>query len=286
MSTARTATLITLVLVLCTGGTWWALHGDEEPEPAETLVTKEMTPFEKRQGEHLAPWPFKEFEKDIADIHAGGGVMDPNGETDKSYRMTVRIEEQDDVYSFHCKDATVKEVVAQLGALLKPLDIRVFTYDDPEIAEMVSNNRFTIDLDNVRFFEIIDHIRGQSGERVKYYMTSLGLVIGGEAAVQKAQIQAIAATAKANSLLDRGSPILDTEYRPDFADATIGAVQKTIKEQTGIQVVVDADTWASGKKLTWRAEPMTLREVLDGISEKIGCVYRVRSGRIFLLAPR
>lgn len=53
----------------------------------------------------------------------------------------------------------------------------------------------------------------------------------------------------------------------------------------GGEVVVDAETWKTKQLLSWRAEPMSLREVLDGVCEKTACVFRVRNGRIFLIHP-
>lgn len=288
MSTSRTLGFVVVVVALLAGVTWWAFQGDPgEPADAATgeLVATPMTPFEARREEHVGPWQDQEFAPDIAELKAGGGQTDPQSEYMLSYYATVKIEEELDSVSFHCKDATVPEVVEKLGALTKPLGIRVFTYDDPDIAQMVANHRFTIDVEDVRFFDIIDHIRSQSGERVRYIMTSLGLCVGGVAAIQKAQMDANEATAKVRAEADRKNTLLDTEYRPDFKDATIGAIRKTMREQTGIEVVVDAETWKTTNKLTWRDKPMPLRDALDRICEKMGCIYRVRSGRVFLLHP-
>ncbi|MCE9635144.1 MAG: hypothetical protein K8T90_05495, partial [Planctomycetes bacterium] len=70
-----------------------------------------------------------------------------------------------------------------------------------------------------------------------------------------------------------------------FSDAWIGAVHRAIRDQTGIEVVVDAQTWRGGRQITWHSDPVPLGDAITAICREMQCTYRVRDKRIFLLQP-
>lgn len=259
-------------------GVWYATR----PEPEAPLdlgtapVVETMDPVRQRVLEH-EPWPYREFERDFSAVRNPGkeSDIDPVAERFANDKLAYPTK-----ISIHVKDAPLSEVIEVIKSQLAK-KIKVFTYETGELDDL----RFTMDFDDKMVSEIIDELRGQSGERVKYYLTTQGLMIGSERGVQQSQIDEREDIARRRAERDREDPMLAVSFRPDFSDAWIGAIHRSIREQTGIEVVVDYETWRNGKQLTWRSEPVQLRDALAVICKELHCSYRIRDKRIYLIVP-
>lgn len=282
MQRAKTFTLGLVVAAAAAGLAWWALHGDpdspDEPEPVDVAaagpVSGTLDPLRQRQVAHREPWPFREFEKDLLEARV---PEQEEADLKRENELKVYFELVDVDY----KDATIDEVVEDLNRQLKYTGVKIFTLPNSEMEGV----RITLAAKDIEIQDLIGLLHQASQNRMLYYMTSQGLCFGSRLAVERCQIDAREALAKKRAERDRDDPILATRFRPDFADAWIGPVIRSIREQTGVQVVTDSAVWLEGKTLTWRADEMPLREALDRICAEMHCVYRVRNGRVFLSKP-
>ena len=280
-----TASVLAL-LVLAVGGTaaWWLLR--DPPDPAgvqvanEEPVVEEMDPQRKRAAEHKDAWPFGAFQDEMDALRGRG---DP---VTASEPERIRLEKENTLkaktFDLHVKDVPLDELVSILSEKTKDTGVKVFTYPT---GDDVALFRFTYDAEETDVFTVIGAIMAKSDMDVRYFTTWEGVCIGSERAVQQSQIDARESLARKRAEVDRKNPLLNATFRPDFDRAYLGPIAEAIKAQTGVEVIVDAQSWAKFRTLTWRADPMPLRDALDRISHRMGFVYRVKDGRVFVLTP-
>lgn len=286
MSRSRLTFVLLLVLLGAGGATWWALHQDDLPASAGVAKDAEfvaptvgtVAPVMQHVEQHDA-WPYMAFVNEISMLREPV-TTDPESE--------FQLQKEVDIKIFHApvtlkvEKATLREIVDILTEQAgKKVGVKVWVYDDDHEVDDV---RFTLDFEDIPIENLIDELRGQSDERMKYYTTHQGLVFGGVGAIQRAQIEAREALAQKRSKRDRDDPLLDASFRPDFEETSIMKIHRLITSQTGVQVVVDGELWRSTTSLTWRDKEMPLRDALDVICKKFKCHYRVHQGRVFLLS--
>jgi len=278
----KTAVVATGVLGLAVLGflLWLALREEpEEPPPAGEFRTGELDPLAQRHAVMSRPWPFADFEKDISELKAPAsldGGFDPDVKRNQNENAIYFTR-----FSLDMKDVHPSEVVKELATRFKDSGVRIFTLDPP----VPDHVRVTVGGPDVTITDIIDQIRSQTNEECRYFMTWQGLCIGTQHAIEQAQLDANAAAGAMKARSDPPSKVLDLEYRPGLSGAPIANVARDIREQTGVDVVVDSDLWSHPKTLTWRDAPMPLRQALERICKEYGAYHRVRDGRVFLLKP-
>lgn len=282
MKTSTAAALALLALAAGGAALWWTLRdrgADDFEVPDGEPVVEAMDPERQRRESHVNPWPFREFDADFKSLR---GLDDP-----VTANEPERIREEKErtllakKFPLHLKNATIEEVVKVLQEKVKDTGVSVFTYPTDDAAWF----RLDYDADETDVFAVIGVIMERSAGEVGYFTTWQGLCIGTQGAIQQSQLDAREAFARKRAETDRANPILSAPFRVDFDKAYIGPIAENIKEQTGVEVIVDAGTWQKARTLTWRADPMPLREALDRISHLMGFVYRVRDGRVFVLDP-
>jgi len=278
---------LTFIVVLGAAAiAWFALGGDrpadpDEPTPVDVASVSPtvgtIDPVRERQKSHEG-WVFKEFERDLAAIRdADAKAMDEH-----MLSLNNQVKIYHELVDVDFKDATMAEVIQDLNEKLKYTGVNIFTVDNGDMDHV----RFTLSAKDVEVGEqLISLLIGASQRQMYYYTTSQGLCLASQRGIERAQIDAREALAKKRAEGDRASPLLSTQFRPDFADAWIGPIIRAIRDQTGVEVVCDAGTWADRRTLTWRAEAMPLRDALDRMCAELHCVYRVREGRVFLMQP-
>lgn len=278
--------LLALLLFAAVGALlWWTLR-EEEPGPPPTPPgpsepeAAEMTHLQASEVRHKDPWPFGEFLDDLRAVRNPTVTEAHESEADILVRMAQ-------VYSrkvnLDMKQATVNEVLRELDRQLAPHGVRILWKDPGPLPD----TRFDIRIEDQELTYAIDALRAATVDQVKYILTLDGLWIGTEGTIIEGQIEARENQAK------RGEPkpgesaeVLDVTFRPDFQRATIGAVVRSVKAQTGVDIVVGDEIWYRPKLITWRDdEPQPLRTVCVRLTQVFGGSYRVRGGRIFLFEP-
>jgi hypothetical protein len=276
--------LVFALLVVVGGAVWWVLQGQPEDQAIAELArprVSTMEPVRLRETIHREKYPYGAFEQEMNDLRAPEGVTKEIHEQRLMLANELKIYHRKMPWDFD--DADPYEVIRIIREALKPTGVAVISYPDLLKAE-VEDLHFTIH-GEMTLEELIDKLRGQSGERFRYYVTSQGLCLGGTSSIQQCQWDAREALAKKLAEPDRKAALLEKEFRPDFGDAGIIAIHRQITKQTGVEVIVAATLWHHPKVITWRADPMPLRDALDEICKHFKCVYRVKDGRVFLMEP-
>lgn len=287
MSSAKVTGIAVAVLAVVGVGVWWAMQQPPAEAPATRrageAVVNPMSPVDIVEMNHRERWPYGSFEQDLNVLKAPPEADDVMTESKLQLANELKIMWPKVRVDF--ADATPAEVVAHLQQVTKDTGVKVLTYPDLLESECGSL-RFTVSGD-YEVHDLIDVLRGQSAERFRYYVTSQGLYLGGTSTIQQCQMDAREVLARRRAEPERKSTLLDVPFRPDFPAPGwgIAKIHRAIREQTNIEVIVDGDTWLQHRVMAWTADPMPLRDALDEICDKLGCVFRVRDGRVFILKP-
>jgi hypothetical protein len=287
--------LVVLVAALAGGALWWLGDGGATPpEPGdgngqETVetgrgdapVAGRFDERERAQLRHDLPWPFAEFEADIVELRRPAL---------REVRMLrLRAEEELDrqlsgqTLTIHLENATVEDIVAEITRHFEPKGVRVFT-QDPPVPNNVTFERFHVT--DVTVWQIIDMMRERTRDLVQYAVTPEGLCIGSKKACFNARVAGNRWEERqvGEGATDEEFAFLDGKtYRPDFVDAHVAAVIRDVREQSGVEVVVDAEIWNNAVKLSWRSDPMPVLAALRQIAIKCGGALYAKDGRVFLL---
>lgn len=261
---------------------WWTLREEAPPEPPPSLPepkAEEMTPLERSAALHNDPWPFAEFQDDIVAVRNPAPADATETEDDVLRRNGVVF---DRPITLKMKQATANEMIRELNRQLEKYGVPILWQDPGPLPDL----RFDVDLEEVPLTFAIDAlVRGTAGQ-TKYIRTTDGLAIGTEGWIIESQEIARANWAKRNLPKAGSSPeLLDVLFRPDFQRASIGAVVRQVKAQTGVEIVVAPELWGKRKVITWRDEPVPVRTVCGRLNQTFGGTYRVRGARIFLYEP-
>jgi len=283
MSRAAVFLLSAGILVLVAGAAYWALRNEAAPEappPPPTTTQQEPTVslVEPTVNPHPVAWPGQEFEAELSQLAAEARpserTEDPMRQNElKAYPQKFTIHQQ-----FESLEQLCELLTRELSS--RGVNVKVFTYPSP-----VNEQPIELNVDDMRLDELCGEVLRASQGEVGYFMTSLGLTFGGIPAVQQAQMDDRVARSERLAESERNDPVVGVPFRPDFVDATVASVARVVREQTKIDVVVDFETWRDGRTLSWRADPMPLRDALSRICGKMGCTWRLKDGRIFLLRP-
>lgn len=279
------APYVAAFLLLAGGAAVWWVTRTEPEDAAVAAVAKPrvgtMETQKLRDIQHREPYPYGSFEQELNDLRAPAGVTKEIEESRRMLQTELKIWRRPQRWDFD--EASPEDVIRIVEEALKPTGVKLIWY--PELLKAECEGlQFTVHGD-LPLEEVIDKLRAQSGERFRYYVTSQGLCLGGISSIQQCQWDAREALAKERAAPDRKASVLEKEFRPDFGDAGLIAIHRQIRDQTGLEVIVEASLWHTPRVMTWRADPMPLRDALDEICDKFKCVYRVKDGRIFLMEP-
>jgi hypothetical protein len=126
-----------------------------------------------------------------------------------------------------------------------------------------------------------------SQDSVRYFITSEGLAVGTDAAVNKLALDAKLVELRRRVAPEHADPALDAEYSPDVVEATVVALANQMTAQTGVEVIADQSYWDEGIGFIWRGQPRKLRAALDEMTShrKIRAYWRFHDGRVWILRP-
>ncbi len=171
------------------------------------------------------------------------------------------------------------DVLARLRTQLQPLGVKVLTPPpQPDDA-----TEFTLPRQDWKCFLLLDFLMGATQRSLRFNVTADGLVIGSEEACGAAVLDAKLEDARRRVAPEHAAAVFDAPWRPDREDAPLTLVARDMKEQTGVEVIVDPLLWESGAVIKWRGEPRPLRDALDAICARFQSIWRWHNGRAYVL---
>lgn len=173
------------------------------------------------------------------------------------------------------------EVLDALKKGMAPFGVKVFT-GKPYVPDT-----FEIDLPAKSWtgFEILYAINRASEKQIAYFVTSQGVCVGTDDAVNAGRRDADLVELRRRLADEHEDPRLAAEYLPDLKDATLVGFAQVVKGQTGVEVILDPALWEIGRIIWWRGEPRPLRDALDQLCDKLHVYWRFVDGRVWLLVP-
>lgn len=179
---------------------------------------------------------------------------------------------------------TWPQILGRMRAGLAPLGIKVTTAEPspPESLFIeVPPNDWVAN-------ESLFHVRELSQRAIVALVTSEGLAIGTDAAVNKLAIDAKLQEVRRRVAPEHADPALDAEFTPDLVQASVVALSRAIEGQTGVEVVMEEGLWDAGIGVIWRGQPRKLRDALDEFTShsQMRCYWRFRDGRAWVLKPQ
>ncbi len=255
------------------------------PAPIEQDETEDgpgilpPTPEQDRHGTMVSPYPWTSYVPTInelkqpPELEPGETIVARQGAVVMALeeKITIRIE------------GNLEEVVAALNRAIAGTGRKIIT-GEPAFNPHVQFKLFYSDID---IFRVFDAMVGQApGDTFSTWVDPRpdgALVVGSLdfTAIERVKIHDWDVARRLAK--EHTDPILDTQYRPDFSEAQVETVAAHILAQTGVPVIADALVWERRERITWRGEPMTLRDAMEGLSKKLRCHYRVKNGRVYLM---
>lgn len=286
MKRPAVALLVVSVAALIGAGLWFAFRGEPEDEDVvietEAPKVEEMTRVEQRDSGHKNPYPFDAFAAEIAQLKMPGTEGDYKSLDDVQVELWEKL--GTGKLTLRLEKPTFRQIVEEANRqIFEQTGVKVYYYEEAGFPDDFPWDDIVINEGSIH--QLLQMLLHRTSNECKHYLTGKGLVIGKEGAVQQAQLDWRAETARARSDADAKAELLKKEYRPDFDRATVAAVIRQIFDQTGVEVVTDAETWSKQKVVTWRSKPTTLGAALQRICKDLGAYHRVKDGRVFLLQP-
>lgn len=176
---------------------------------------------------------------------------------------------------------TWPQIVERLRTGLAPVGIKVMTgepsppssfYIDVPQNDWVANSTFL-------------YLRDASQKMIVYTVTSDGVAIGTDAAVDRLAVDAKLVEMRRRVAKEHMDPRLDAEFAPDLVDASVVAFSRVVEGQTGVEIVADPSLWETMPAIKWRGGPRRLRDALDEVTRRMRCFWRYQDGRVFILKP-
>jgi hypothetical protein len=133
--------------------------------------------------------------------------------------------------------------------------------------------------------EIFGHVMIATHRDIVYDVTSEGVAVGRDLAVNRARREATLVGLRRRVAAEHADPALDAEFRPDFVDADIVKFVRGTTAQTGVDIAMDPAIWDSAYALAWRGRPRKLREALDELCTAFHWYWRWNGERVWLLKP-
>jgi hypothetical protein len=286
-TSGRSALAVLLVALVLAGAglALWLVLGRDAPDDVglpppstEEPDADRMDPLAMRRVHHDG-WPHQAFEEDIAELRRPLPVAD--GQNGNMARVDYWHVLSTTKFTIEERGITLNELVDKLAQTLEHTGVPIFTLPPAMSDERIDVPRMEDTTVNL----LLDYLKNTHKDMIFDYMTEDGLCLGTVGSIQQAQLNVNERKTRERSKVDREHELLSRPYRPDYQGWHVSHVAKDIRAQTGVEVVVDSRVWSGDQALTWRGREMPLREALDRICEKLGCFYRVKDERVFLLAP-
>ncbi len=175
------------------------------------------------------------------------------------------------------------DVLDALRARFEPQGVKVLA--GPE--SMRPPSSFCLEFPRQRWtgIQVVSWMYDASQRIVGYQVCADGVCVGTNDAVNYEMRESLLGADRRRVAAEHAAPALDVEFRPDFVDATVGALANVVQAQTGVELVADPELWDTGACLRWRGGPRKLRDALDQIAKGLHCYWRYRDGRVWLLRP-
>ena len=248
--------------------------GDEHPLQFSALVGARFSHY----GSMGYPW--KELREEIPRLKRDL-PPDPGRPTGEDARKENERRVHDLTMEMPSGRVPWSEVLDALRKGMEPFGVNVTTAKPPV------SDTFEIDLPAKTWtgFEILYAIHRSSEKQISYVVTSQGVCVGTDDAVNAGRRDADLVEIRRRLAAEHEDARLTAEFLPDLKDATLVGFSQVVKGQTGIEVVVDPALWELGRIVWWRAEPRPLREALDHLCGKMHVYWRYVDGRVWLLVP-
>lgn len=133
--------------------------------------------------------------------------------------------------------------------------------------------------------EIFAHVMIATHREIVYDVTSQGVVVGTDRAVNFARREALLVGLRRRVAAEHEDPALDVEFRPDLLGGDMVKFVRGMTAQTGVDVALDVGIWENAYALTWRGEPRKLRTALDELCAAFHLYWRWNGERVWLLKP-
>ena len=227
------------------------------------------------------PWPalreeIPRYKRDLPPDPATPSVYDQTRViTEKLTRLTVHMPHG---------PQTWPQIVAALRKEIEPLGVKVLTGP----ASFAPPEAYAIDIPESagwNGFHFVSWMYVASQQLVGYQICSEGIAVGTNLAINWEMREATLLELRRRVASEHNAPILQSEFRPDFVDATMGALANIVHAQTGVELVADVELWENGVVVKWRGEPRPLRDALDQLCVKLHTYWRWRDGKVWLLRP-
>jgi hypothetical protein len=175
------------------------------------------------------------------------------------------------------------QIVAALRERFEPEGVRVLIgppkFQPPE--------GFRMEFADIEWtgIQIGSYMYQASRELVGYQISSEGICLGTDLAVNYEMQEARLIEYRRRVAVENTVPLFDVEFRPDFFDAPMGSIARIVQAQTGVDLVADPGIWELGTVVRWRGEPRKLRDALNQLCVKLHAYWRYKDGRVWLLKP-
>jgi hypothetical protein len=133
--------------------------------------------------------------------------------------------------------------------------------------------------------EIFDHVMLATHRHIVFDVTSQGVIVGTDRAVNNARRDAALVGLRRRVAAEHADPALDVEFRPDVLAADMVKFVRGATAQTGVDIALEGSIWDSAYALTWRGHPRTLRDALDELCAGFHFYWRWNGKRVWLLRP-
>lgn len=285
-----------LLVIACIVGVV-VLSADDAPTPAppptdtpaeEDIETGEMTVADQRRHMMQGLYPFEEFLPDIEELRRPPDPNSPN--STQAVQAKISKAMYDDLkFTIRRENVSFAEVIELMRPQIEGAGIELHTLDGP-----LPEERFDLFLTDKSGWEVISELErlsnfdptnsNPSNPGISYTMTLEGLCIGKWETLYKFKARSRGEHNRRESERHAANILLDGKVKPEFVDAHVGDVVAQLTAQCGVPIIVDRETWGRRKLLTWRATERPLREVLRKICHHLQCGFRVKDGRVFLIA--
>ena len=133
--------------------------------------------------------------------------------------------------------------------------------------------------------EIFGHVMIATHRDIVYDVTSEGVAVGTDVAVNRARREATLVGLRRRVAAEHADPALDVEFRPDFVGADIVKFVRAATAQTGVDIAMDPGIWESAYALSWRGGPRRLRDAMDELCTAFHWYWRWNGKRVWLFKP-